>query len=336
MKRKIIIFVVSAIFLTLLGTALLRRQQLSIEGEVRVYIPTGSSYRDLVDSLDAHGCIVNRGVFGTLSRLRGLSSHVKSGSYLFHHNQGVISVVQKLYSGSQDPIRVTIGKYRTPEQLCQYLDGKLELSGDSLLHLMRTDSICALYGLTPATIFCLFPQNTYEFYWNMSPQGFLDRMSKEYDRFWRGRQQQADNMKLSRQEVVTLASIVEEETNASSEKPDIASVYLNRLRIGMPLQADPTVKYASGDFAARRIRGAMLSSDSPYNTYRHRGLPPGPICIPSQASVDAVLQNKKTGYIYFCAKEDFSGRHNFAATLAEHNANAARFHQALNRRGIQK
>lgn len=336
MKRKLLIIAIVLFCLGLLGTALLRRQQISIEGEVRVYIPTGSSYDDLVDSLDAHGCIVSRGVFNTLAHLRGLSSHVKSGSYLFQHNQGVISVIQKLYSGSQDPIRVTVGKYRTPEQLCQYLDGKLELSGDSLLVLMHTDSICARYGLTPATMLCLFPQNTYEFYWNMSPQGFLDRMNKEYDNFWRGRQQQADNMNLSRQEIVTLASIVDEETNANSEKPDIASVYLNRLRIGMPLQADPTVKYAVGDFTIRRIRGSMLNSDNPYNTYKRKGLPPGPICIPSQASVDAVLQNKKTDYIYFCAKEDFSGCHNFASTLAQHNANAARFHHALNQRGIQK
>lgn len=336
MKKLILRILIAAVFLGLLGTALLRRQQLPIADEVRVNIPTGSSYADLVDSLDAHDCIVSRTFFGTLARMRGLPGHVKSGSYLFHHNQGVVSVIQKLYSGSQDPIRITIGKYRTPEQFCQYLDGKLELSGDSLLRLMRTDSVCAAYGLTPATIFCLFPQNTYELYWNMSPRGFLDRMNKEYDRFWRGRQQQSDNMNLTRQEVVTLASIVEEETNANSEKPDIASVYLNRLRIGMPLQADPTVKFASGNFAARRIRGAMLNSDSPYNTYKRRGLPPGPICNPSQASIDAVLQNKKTGYIYFCAKEDFSGRHNFASSLAEHNANAARFHHALNQRGITR
>lgn len=334
MKKALITVVIAAIFLSLLGTALLRRQQLPVAGEVRVNIPTGSSYADLVDSLEAHDCIVSRSFFNTLAHLRGLPSHVKSGSYLFHHNQGVVSVIQKLYSGSQDPIRVTIGRYRTPQQLCRYLEGKLELSADSLMRLMRTDSVCAAYGLTPATIICLFPQNTYELYWNVSPRGLLDRMNKEYDRFWRGRQQQADNMKLTRQEVVTLASIVEEETNADSEKPDIASVYLNRLRIGMPLQADPTVKFASGNFAARRIRGSMLNSDSPYNTYRRKGLPPGPICNPSQASVDAVLQNKKTNYLYFCAQENFNGRHRFAATLAQHNANAARFHQALNKRGI--
>ena len=141
-------------------------------------------------------------------------------------------------------------------------------------------------------------------------------------------------MGLTKQQVLTIASIVEEETNDNDEKPDIASVYLNRYRIGMPLQADPTVKFAIGDFSIRRIKSNMLSIDNPYNTYRYAGLPPGPICIPSTKSIDAVLKNKKTDYLFFCAKEDFSGKHNFAATSSEHSSNAQRFHNALNNRNI--
>ena len=143
-----------------------------------------------------------------------------------------------------------------------------------------------------------------------------------------------EDIGLTKQQVLTIASIVEEETNDNDEKPDIASVYLNRYRIGMPLQADPTVKFAIGDFSIRRIKSNMLSIDNPYNTYRYAGLPPGPICIPSTKSIDAVLKNKKTDYLFFCAKEDFSGKHNFAATNYEHTINAQRFHKALNDKNI--
>lgn len=200
---------------------------------------------------------------------------------------------------------------------------------------LQNDSICSIYGLTPATVFALFPQNTYEFYWTVSPMAFLDKMNQESNKFWNERQSQLSAINLSREQVITIASIVEEETNCNDEKADIASVYLNRYRIGMALQADPTVKYAIGDFTIRRIRGEMLQTDSPYNTYRNAGLPPGPICIPSAASIDAVLKNKNTQYLYFCAKEDFSGRHNFAATITEHQANAKKFHKALNKQNIK-
>ena len=181
----------------------------------------------------------------------------------------------------------------------------------------------------------MFLQNTYEIYWTISPKALLDRMKRESDYFWDKRQIQLQNIGLTRQQVMTIASIVEEETNVEEEKPVIASVYLNRFRIGMPLQADPTVKYAIGDFTIRRILNNMLSVDSPYNTYRYAGLPPGPICLPSTASIDAVLKNKKTDYLFFCAKEDFSGRHNFAVDYAEHMANARRYQAALNARGIK-
>lgn len=347
MKRVYLILIVAFLLIGVGGVAAWRlvAQQVAVQECTRIYVSEGTTFEALTDTLDAHQCLASHGGWNTLARLRGLPQHIKAGSYRVEPNMRVLALVQKLYSGNQDPIRITIGKHRTTESLCQYLGGRLQLEADTLLALLQDSTVCAQYGLTPATILCLFTQNTYEVYWTLTPQALLHRMQQETDAFWRQRQAQVQLLandptlkaQLStRNAVVTLASIVEEETNANGEKADIASVYLNRLRIGMPLQADPTVKYALGDFGIRRILSRMLAVKSPYNTYRHAGLPPGPICIPSVASIDAVLQNKQTSYLYFCAKEDFSGRHNFAATAAEHAVNAQRFHQALDKKRIMK
>ena len=341
MKRKLLFFSIPILFvLVVVGVALwlfsakvtLREDQYP---ECRINIPTGSSYSALCDTINAN-CVLNPPmVFSLLARLRGLPDHVKGGSYLINDGMSILQLVSKLYSGNQDPIRITINKHRTLEQLCRFLGEKMEFSADSMLVLLRDPDFCAQYGETPQTILGLFHRNTYEVYWTTSPRRFLDRMKRESDAFWNPREQSLKLLNLTRQQVITLASIVDEETNVNDEKADIASVYLNRLRIGMPLQADPTVKYAIGDFSIRRILNYMLQTDSPYNTYRIQGLPPGPICIPSTASIDAVLKNKKTDWIYFCAKEDFSGRHNFSSNLADHQRNAARFHKALNNKNIR-
>ena len=239
-----------------------------------------------------------------------------------------IDLVQKLYRGQQDPIRLTIGKFRTPQQLNDYLNKKL-------MH--------DTFDFTLSTFHLVLP-DTYEVYWTVTPEQFMQRMEDEYNRFWTtavGPQGElrCDLLELSdygnaRLETIILASIVEEETNYEPEKPLIASVYLNRLKRGMPLQADPTVKYAVGDFTLRRILHKHLATESPFNTYLHTGLPPAPICLPSKASVDAVLNAPETNYLYFCASDKMDGTHRFAATLAEHNRNAAAFHRALSARGI--
>lgn len=338
MKKKTltILICIATIGILVLGTGLLmlRSQNLTIKEDTRIYIPNNCEYNQLVDSLNAHNCIQNQAIFGSVARARGLNKHIKPGSYVLSPKMNVIAVVQKLYSGNQTPIRLTITKKRTPEELCQYLGGKLAFEPDSLLAMMMDETICQEYDESKETIIGMFPQNTYEVYWTIQPKALLDRMQKENKLFWENRQQQLNKLGLTRQQVTTIASIVEEETNCNEEKADIASVYLNRYRIGMPLQADPTVKYAVGDFSIQRIKGEMLLNDSPYNTYRHIGLPPGPICIPSSASIDAVLKNKETNYLYFCAKEDFSGRHNFASSMVEHLSNAQKFHKALNERNI--
>ena len=316
---------------------LLRGKRTANSEAVTLYIPTGSSYEAVVDTLTANGCLTSTATFNSLARLRHYRDHVKGGRYIIAPHANLWLTVTKLYYGNQDPMRVTIGKFRTKEQLCNYLDTKLELSQDSLLTLLADDSLCASFGHTPQTIIAMFPQNTYEIYWNTSPANLLERMSKEEQKFWNSKRlNKCKQLNLTPQEVTTLASIVEEETNKNDEKPTIASVYLNRLRKGMALQADPTLKYAVGDFTLRRLLNKHMEAESPYNTYKYRGLPPGPICIPSTASIDAVLQNKQTDYLYFCARADFSGYHAFAASLAQHNSNAAAFHSELNRRKIYK
>lgn len=337
--KKYLLITLAIFVLLALGVGLwISRAHVSLDGDKsdrRINIPTGSSYNDLCDSLSANGCMPNHTVFNLFARLRGLPNHVKGGSYIVSEGMTAFSLVGKLNSGSQDPIRLTINKHRTVESLCHFLGEKMEFPADSMLVLLRDSAVCADYGETPQTILGLFLRNTYEVYWTTTPRKFLARMSRESDAFWQPRQKALQSLGLTRQQVITLASIVEEETNVNDEKADIASVYLNRLRTGILLQADPTVKYALQDFSIRRILNYMLLVDSPYNTYRIVGLPPGPICIPSQASIDAVLKNKKTSWLYFCAKEDFSGRHNFSSSLAEHQRNAARFHKALNDRKIR-
>ena len=336
MKRiYIIIIVICLLFGAAIGLGFLTaNQRVAVSDTTRIYIPDNADYQALVDTLDTHHCLPSHTLFNTMALLRGLPNHVKAGSYIVTPNMRTLSLVLKLYSGNQDPVRITINKHRTLDQLCQFLGSKLQFDADSLLSLLTDTAFCAQYDLTPQTIIGIFLQNTYEFYWTIKPTNLVGRMNTEYKRFWNERDNRLSDLGLTREQVLTIASIVEEETNCNEEKPDIASVYLNRYRIGMALQADPTVKYAVGDFSIRRIKGSMLKTDSPYNTYLYAGLPPGPICIPSASSIDAVLKNKQTSYLYFCAKEDFSGRHNFAATPDEHIANARKFHKALNDRNI--
>jgi UPF0755 protein len=193
------------------------------------------------------------------------------------------------------------------------------------------------YGFNEQTIMTMFIPNTYEFYWNTSADEFFERMADEYKKFWTDeRKQKAKNIGLSQSEVSILASIVELETQKKDERPTVAGVYINRLKKKMLLQADPTVVFALGDFTINRVLKIHLETDSPYNTYKYSGLPPGPIYLPSISSIDAVLNFENHDYIYFCAKEDFSGYHNFAKTLAQHNENARKFQQALNKRKIWK
>lgn len=274
--------------------------------------------------------------FKLIARHYGYGQHIRSGKFAIQPEEGIISVLRKLKNGHQEPVRLTIPESRTTDRLAGVLSRKLMMDSLALSILFKDSSFCAKQGYDTTTIVCMFVPDTYEVYWNTSIENLMARMKKEHDKFWdKRRVEKATAIGLSPDEVCTLASIIDEETSNNPEKPMIARMYLNRLAKGMPLQADPTVKFALKDFALKRIYHNMLNTDSPYNTYRYAGLPPGPIKVASVAGIDAVLNAANHNYLYMCAKEDFSGTHNFASTYTEHLRNAARYSKALNERGIK-
>ncbi len=261
----------------------------------------------------------------------------RTGRYAIEPGDGMLSVVRRIRNGQQTPIRLTIPSVRTLDRLAGFLSHKLMMDSVEVEGSFADSAFAASYGYTVQTLPALFIPNTYELYWDISLESFMQRMKRENESFWQkdDRETLAKELHMTHEEVVTLASIVDEETADNAEKPRVAGLYLNRLSQGIPLQADPTVKFATGNPTLRRILNTHLHTESPYNTYLHTGLPPGPIRIPSVAGIDAVLRHETHDYIYMCAKEDFSGTHNFAVTYAEHQANARRYQKALNARGIR-
>ena len=260
----------------------------------------------------------------------------RKGYFELKGSTSIYRAARKLTAGSQTPITFTFNNLRLKSQFIERADECFLLTADSLQALLNDPAVCAAYGFDTTTIAAMFLPDSYEFYWTVSPQRLVERMHEYYEQFWNeSRRAKAEKVGLSPLEVSILASIVEEETAKGDEMPMVAGLYINRLRRNIPLQADPTVKYAVGDFTLRRILNKHLDTPSPYNTYLNTGLPPGPIRIPSKRAIDAVLNYTAHNYLYMCAKEDFSGYHNFARTLSEHNRNAMRYHSALNRRGIK-
>ncbi len=274
--------------------------------------------------------------FTTLVRHSSYGQNIRTGRYEIAPGNGAFTVFRKLKNGLQASVRVTIPNVRTIDRLAGALSKKLMADSTELLKAFTDTVVCKRYGYTPETIGCMFIPNTYELYWNISIDKLLDKMNQESKKFWNfERTQKAKALGLTKVQVITLASIVDEETANDAEKPMIAGMYYNRLMAGMPLQADPTIKFALKDFSIKRIYHNMLSVKSPYNTYSNIGLPPGPIRIPTIAGIDAVLNRTHHNYMYMCAKEDFSGTHNFAATYGEHLKNAAKYSDALNKKGIK-
>lgn len=260
---------------------------------------------------------------------------VRTGRYDVGQDIPTLTLYRKLRNGQQDPIHLTIPTSRTIEKLAGALSKKLMLDSLTLVNALSDKEVCRQAGYSTATLPALFIPNTYEVYWDITVEGLIHRMQKENKAFWNAeREEKAKALSLNHEEICTLASIVDEETANDAEKPAIAGLYLNRLKKGMPLQADPTVKFAVGDFSLRRITGEHLKKESPYNTYLNPGLPPGPIRIASIAGLDAVLNHQHHNYLYMCAKADFSGTHAFAATFSEHRKNARNYVRALNARNI--
>lgn len=300
-----------------------------------IYVYSDADYPSVADSVKNHSR--HNWAFDLYAKRIDLSNNLKAGHYILEPQMNVIQIVRMLKLGLQTPVNVTINNVKTP----QYLAGKLsrQIMADSveIVRALTDQQTATKLGFSsPLTMFSMFIPNTYEFYWTVTPEEFIERMRKEYKRFWtEERDAKRKRSGLSRTEVMTLASIVYEETRKSDEMPRIAGVYINRLRQGIPLQADPTIKYALQDFGLRRILYRHLKYPSPYNTYVNRGLPPSPICMPSIEAIDAVLNFEKHDYIFFCARPTFDGYHNFARTLKEHNANAKAYQAELNKRKIK-
>lgn len=300
------------------------------------YIHSGSGFEAVKDSLVKKRYLNDPETFAWLAQLKHYDRHVKPGRYRLVNGMRNNALVNLLRSGKQEPVRIIIQNVRTREELAGKIGRQLEVDSAKLIKLFSNPSYLAKFNISPATLFVLFIPDTYEFFWNTSGDQLFKRMNREYEHFWNPRRKQmADSLQLSVAEVVTLASIVEKESNKNAEKPMIAGVYLNRLKKRIPLQADPTVIFAWNDYRIRRVLKIHTEIKSPYNTYFRTGLPPGPICLPSMASIDAVLHAVNHSCFYFCAREDLSGYHNFAADLEAHNRNARKYQKALDKMNIK-
>lgn len=303
----------------------------------QVVIPLDANFSD-VQALLYDQRIVNDLIsFSFLSKLKKYDENVKPGVYELTQNMTNLAAINLLRSGAQTPIKLTFTSVRKIEELPERFASFMSFDTNQMSELLLADSTAEYFGFKPETLLSMFIPNTYEVYWTDSPKKLLNRMKQEYDLFWTAeRIKKAEALGMSKTEVSTLASIVQAEDTQMKEAERIAGVYVNRLQQGIPLQADPTVVYAVGDFTIRRVLTVHTRKDSPYNTYKNKGLPPGPINLPSIAALDAVLNYEKHNFLYFCAKADFSGYHAFASNLTDHNRNARAFQRAMNLQGIYK
>jgi UPF0755 protein len=300
-----------------------------------VYIPKKADIHQVLEILKKDRLVDDVISFMFVSKLLDYHENVKPGRYILIKGMNNLTAVRYLRSGNQEPIRMTFTNARLKSDLAPKISKNLSIKSDDLLTALEDGQTAANYGFNKETFGCMFIPNTYEMYWTTDVKGLLDRMQKEYKKFWnKDRLAKAEKLGLTPIEVSILASIVQAETTKNDEKQRVAGVYINRLNRGMRLEADPTVVFATGDFTIKRVLNKHLAYDSPYNTYKYKGLPPGPIRIPSSISIDAVLNYEKHKYIFFCAKEDFSGYHAFAKNSTEHNRNANRYRRALNKRKI--
>lgn len=261
---------------------------------------------------------------------------LKPGRFEIKKNQNLLGIIRHLRNNQQAPAKLVINKIRTREDLARLIGKNFKTdSATAISFLNNNDSLQSL-GVDTSTVMTLVIPDTYSFNWQTGIKKIMHRLSDEHDKFWTdSRKSKAAALGLSTKEVYTLASIVEEETNANQEKGNVASVYLNRIAKGMTLSADPTVKYALRDFGLKRIYLGHLNVVSPYNTYKNKGLPPGPICTPSIVTIDAVLNAPRTDYLFFVASADFNGTHHFSSNYAEHQQYAKIYQQALNARSIK-
>ncbi len=303
-----------------------------------LYIPTNAGFSEVLRSLHQQHLLIDTASFlWVAERMNYKNSRVRPGRFKIGANWSNRQLINHLRGGKQAPVKVVLTNERLAEDIAGKIGRILEADSIDLLKLLTDQLFLDEHGYQPETAISAFIPNTYEFFWNQNALQFVERMLKENNKFWKknDRLAKAQALELSPQEVYTLASIVERETNQTDEMPRIAGVYLNRLKKGMLLQADPTVVFATRDFQTRRVTYRHLEVDSPYNTYKYPGLPPGPISMASIAAIDAVLDAEKHDYIFFCAKGDGTGYHSFAKSMAGHSANIRRYNKNLKKRGLR-
>ncbi|MDO5666097.1 MAG: endolytic transglycosylase MltG [Bacteroidia bacterium] len=336
--RKIILWIIIFLLLiAIIGAIVVRRtifKPFNLKETAYIYINKEKNYEDVISQLKKAN-LPSEQMFRILAERMNYPNTVKTGRYTIKDGMTMPEVIRTLRSGNQTPVNITFNNIRTKENVAGRLSQQLMMDSVTLLNALNDETKIKKLGFDENTLVAIFIPNTYEVYWDTSVDNLLNRMKKEYDRFWNDdRKNKAATIGLSPVQVSTLASIVEEEATYSDEYPIVAGLYLNRLKKGMRLEADPTVKFAVGDFSLRRVLFRHLEVESPYNTYKNTGLPPGPIRIPSISAIDGTLSPQSHNYLFMCAKDDLSGRHNFAITHAEHARNAARYQQALNQKGI--
>lgn len=307
------------------------------DNEKYLYIKTGSSFDDVYATIREKEIVRDSIVFLWVAQNMDYPLAVKPGKYRLEDGMSNRALINMLKAGNQEEVSMRFRGLRLKQNFAAYVSKQIEPDSTTLINLLDSTQFVSKYGFNKENVYAMFIPNTYNMYWNISAESFFKRMYDEYQKFWnKERLDKAKALNMTPIQVSILAAIVDAEALHDKEMPTIAGLYLNRYRKGIKLQADPTVIYANEDFTIRRVLNRHLTKDSPYNTYVYAGLPPGPIMMPSINAIDAVLNYEKHNYIYMCAKEDFSGYHNFAVTVAEHQANARRFQQALNERNIKR
>ncbi|MEI8224407.1 MAG: endolytic transglycosylase MltG [Bacteroidota bacterium] len=341
-KKKILYFlsglgivaivIISLIYRNLFGVSISAEENNKV-----IYIPTGSSYDQVLDTLESNLIIKNLKVLDWVANKKNYPALIKPGRYVIDRGLSYNGLINLLKSGRQSPVKIIFNNIRTLNQLAGKIGKQIEADSSQIIYFLSDDSNFSSDGFKKEDIIALFIPNTYEFYWNTDDKRLYTRMLKEYRKFWNEeRLDKAKEKNLDPIEVAILASIIDDEVAKPEEKPRIAGIYLNRLKRGIPLQACPTIKFALNDFTITRVLKKHLLVDSPYNTYKHNGFPPGPIGCPTIEGIDAVLNAEKHDYLYFAAKADFSGYHNFSRTLTEHIHYAALYQKELDKRKIFK
>jgi len=333
-----ILFIVAGVFGYYFYTKIFKSNvEINGKEEVYLYIPTNASYQQVLDSLYSMNIIQDKISLEWIMKKKNYNNKIRSGRYKITNHLSNNDLVNLLRSGKQSPINVTFNNIRLKEELAGKISHQIELDSITILEALNDNDFLEAYGLNSQNVLIMFIPNTYEFFWNTSLKQFFDRMHKEYNAFWnQNRLEKIERTGLTKQQVSILASIVQAEQNFQvSEQDIIAGLYINRLKRGIPMSSCPTLIYAHKDFSIKRVYDWHKEIESPYNTYKYAGLPPGPINLPEIRAIDAVLNYDENDYIYMCAKEDFSGYHYFSKTLSQHMMYAKRYQNAANKKGIK-